>query len=72
MRAYAPFILKCFLDIFWNFKKFGTKNSHAYLQVLRANKVFHEKIDLSCGVCKKDKFGAKNKAFHKIKLLFLI
>jgi hypothetical protein len=36
--AFAPFILECILDIFWNVKIFETK-IHTYLHVLRVYKV---------------------------------
>jgi hypothetical protein len=47
------------------------KKSHVHIHMLCFHKVVSRKIDLSCGVCKKIKFGTKNKKIHKINLSYI-
>jgi hypothetical protein len=47
-------------------KKIARTSSHAMFPQSRFTK-----IDLSCGMCKKIKFGTKNKKIHKINLSYI-
>jgi hypothetical protein len=63
LDAYAPFILKCIFDIFWNVENFKRKIYMYIFKFYVRTKSFHEKSTCHLGCVKKAKFRAKNKVF---------
>jgi hypothetical protein len=71
LGSYAPIILKCILNIFWNIKKIQTKNSRVHLHMLYAHKVFREKIICRLSCVKRQYLGMKIMLFVWHVLSFL-
>jgi hypothetical protein len=70
LGAHAPFILKYNSDIFEMSKRLKQK-IHTYIFTCYVStKLFHEKSTCRVACVKKQKFGPKNKACHKINFVF--
>jgi hypothetical protein len=70
MGAYAPFILKCMLHTFCNFKKLKRKIRTYIFTCYTLTKLFHKNPTCRVTCVKKTKFNAENKAFQEINFLF--